>query len=260
MDNQQYLLNNHYNFNSAYNTNNGGLTPFSNNLNNNNQQNNAPPVEVYQYPNSSDFPQYNQTTNSNQPQIDYSKYDNLNQLNHRGISQGNDNTFYITRRCCTCVRWFPFIYITLSLSFCLSLLLDITVGTVIFSIFGLFLASLGMLMLCKSYHSVYFILNPNNIKVTLVAWCGRKSIIYESGQINQVIFNSTLTKSDKGKNFYNYEIIINQNIPGKDHELSLFDDGSKNPLYTEEEIGFFNYIVNHHIQSKLNNQNNQIIN
>ena len=47
------------------------------------------------------------------------------------------------------------------------------------------MSCLGMIGLCTIYHSVYFVLNPNNIKVILIAWCGRKSLVYGRGQITQ---------------------------------------------------------------------------
>ena len=258
MDTKQYLLNNNYSKSNDYNINNGGLNPAPIDIKTNNPQNNIPPEEIYQYPNSSDFPQYNQIVDSNKPQIDYSKYTNLNQLNHRGIIQKNENTFYIPERCCSCGRWFPVIYFTFGFSFCFILLLEITVGTVIFALFGLFFASLGLVMLCKAYHSFYFVLNSDNIKLICVARCGRKSIVYRSGQITQVIFTSSLSLDTKGKNIYKYELKIQQNIPGEDSEFIVFGESSGDLLYTEEEIGFFNYIMNHHIQSKLNNNINNM--
>ena len=53
------------------------------------------PKNIYpledQYPNPSDFPQYNKITNSNQPSDFF-------ELNHKGITQINENTFYIKRK------------------------------------------------------------------------------------------------------------------------------------------------------------------
>ena len=68
------------------------------------------------------------------------------------------------------------------------------------------MSCLGMIGLCTIYHSVYFVLNPNNIKVILIAWCGRKSLVYERGQITQIIFNSSSDSDDRGKNYYVYEL------------------------------------------------------
>ena len=102
MESQQPLINNPNNAN--YPQNNQFQNPqivnpapyYPNNNNyyqqsnqNNLPQNNSVPQEVLQYPNSSDFPNYNPVTNENQTQIDYSKYTNINQLNHRGIKQSN---------------------------------------------------------------------------------------------------------------------------------------------------------------------------
>ena len=118
MDSQQPLINinNNNNFpsNNQYpnaqeiNPSPAPIPYYPNNNNNyypqNNNQNNPTPQEVLQYPNSADFPQYNQITNTNQPQVDYSKYTNINQLNHRGIKQTDNNTFKVAKRCCSCDR------------------------------------------------------------------------------------------------------------------------------------------------------------
>lgn len=213
------------------------------------------PQEVYQYPNSADFPQYNQITNTSQPSVDYSKYTHINQLNHRGIKQTN-NTFKVSKRCCSCDRWFPIIYFTFSLSFAsIVFWAEVNVKTVIFAIVGFIFAGLGLLMLCKSYHKAYITLNPTNIKVTEAAWCGWKSTLYGSGQIDEILFNSSKDIGPKGEDVYKYDITIYQNIPGQNPKYVLFADRYKKILYTDEEIGYFNYVMNHHIQTNLNMRN-----
>ena len=270
MDTQQPLINtnypnNNYNFNNTpqnnqYQYQNTQRTnpapvpvPYYQNTNINTQKN-ATPQEVYQYPNSADFPQYNQIENTNQPQVDYSKYTHINQLNHRGIKQTN-NTFKVSKRCCSMERWFPMIYFSFSLLLASVVFwTEVNFKTVIISIFGFFFASLGLIMLCKFYYTVYITLNPTNIKVTETGWCGWKSTFYGSGQITEIHFNSAISPGVKGEE-YVYQLFIYQNIPGKEPEFVLFADRYKKVLYTEEEIGYFNYVVNHHIQTNLGMQN-----
>ena len=176
-------------------------------------------------------------------------------MNHRGIIQTNNNTFKVTKRCCSCDKWFPIIYFSFSCLFASVVFwTEVNPGTIIFSILGFIFAILGLLMLCKSYHTAYFILNPNNIKVTEVAWCGRKSTIYGRGEINEIYFNSALSPGNKGEDIHIYEIRIVPSNPGKPNYL-VFADKYKNTLYTEEEIGYFNYVMNHHIQTNMNMQN-----
>ena len=58
------------------------------------QMENNQPSNILQYQNSSDFPRYENKIN--QTQIDYSKYNNINQLSHLGIKQANSNKFYVS--------------------------------------------------------------------------------------------------------------------------------------------------------------------
>ena len=131
----------------------------------------------------------------------------------------------------------------------------VKIGTLIISIIGCILAAFGVLMLIKSYHAVFFILNPNLIKVLEKAWCGGKLTVYERGQITEIHFNSSINPGDNGEDLYIYEIKILQNIPGKGPEYVVFTGRYKKILYTEEEIGYFNYVMNHHIQTNMNMQN-----
>ena len=125
--------------------------------------------------------------------------------------------------------------------------------TVLTSIVGFIFVGCGILMLCRSYHSVTFVLEPKSIKVTESAWCGRKTNVFGSGQITQILFKSEyMTVNDKP--YYSYKIIIFQNIPGSVAENHIFGIGYKSVLYTDEEMGYFNYVMNHHIQTNMNIQ------
>ena len=264
MDSQQPLINipNNTNYPQSNQLQNPKIvnpTPYYPNNNyyqqsnqNNPPQNNPLPQEILQYPNSSDFPNYNPVINEkSNTQIDYSKYTNINQLNYRGIKQSN-NSFYVTKRCCE--KLFPIIYFTFSLGFAgLVFYTEVNVITVLTSIVGFIFAGCGILMLCRSYHSVTFVLEPKSIKVTESAWCGRKTTVFGSGQITQILFNSEY-KIMNGKPFHSYKITIFQNIPGEVPENNIFGSGYKNVLYTEEEMGYFNYVMNHHIQTNMNIQ------
>lgn len=274
---QQPLINNGY-YNNQVNEYPSqqeiNTTPYSDNNNNNppppneylaqpiNTQNNYPappnrgnayPSEVLQYPNSSDFPQYNNNAignKTNQPQIDYSKYNNITQLHHRGIKQVDANTFYISKRCCQ--KIFPIFYFLFSVCFTTVIFwTEVKVGTIVCTVLGGIFTILGILMLCKAYYGYYFQINPNNIRVTEIAWCGRKTTIFAAGQITSIDFQVERGRNHRGKTFYSYSISIYQNIPGLPEKNVIFSDGHQTRLFTEEEIGFFNYIMNHHIQTNL---------
>ena len=270
MEVQQPLINNpipNYNYNNYPQNNvnpypypqqiNTSPTPLPYSSNNNQNPNQNIPIEVLQYPNCSDFPEYNKVTNPDKPKIDYSKYTNINQLNHRGIIQTDSNTFYLTKKCCS--KLFPILFSSFSLF--LSTVIfwtEVSTATICLCVVGGIFVILGILMLCRSYISVYFILGPNNIKVVQKAWCGSKTTIYNSGQITKIIFALSM-ESFKNSPFMSYHVTIYQNIPGYPPEFMIFANGNKTPLYTEEEIGYFNYVVNNHIKKNMSMNNmNQV--
>ena len=216
------------------------------------------PKNIYpledQCPNPSDFPQYNKITNSNQPSDFF-------ELNHKGITQINENTFYIKRKC-SCHRFsqclplfFAFIFIIVIVA------ITTTKGPfyLIFLISGItfiFTILIFIFFICKIHkNSVKFELNENNIKVTLTSCCcNKKEIIYMKGEITEIKFNLRIDwayKSDESTYYY-YEIKIIQNIPGKEPEFSVFNEADTTRLFTNEEIDYFKRITNHHIQNYLN--------
>ena len=215
---------------------------------------NPKPVEVLQYPNSSDFPQFNKISNtSNQVQIDYSKYTNINQLNHKGIRQKNQNTFYVTEKCC-CNKTFPIVFFLLSVSYSSACIFSgINIKTIIGFCFGTLLIMGGVLMLCKSYHTVYFKLEDNCLKIREVAWCGWKTTFYYPGQLTQIEFTSENELDLKGRQIYIYKIRIYHNMLDQISPLIYYHNYHKKRLFTDEEIGYFNYIMNKYIQTKMRN-------
>ena len=69
------------------------------------------------------------------------------------------------------------------------------------------------------------------------------------------MLNLTMNSLAKKGPCHTYSIKIRQNIPGKIDEFTVFYSSYKYVLYTEEEIGYFNYVINRHIQSNMTMQN-----
>ena len=209
-----------------------------------------------QYQNSSNFPQYDNNLEKNginQQEIDYSKYNNINQLPHRGIKQVDDNTFFVSSKCCD--KIFPIIWILISLliSSVVFWTKEIKAITMTISIFGGASTLIGFVMLFRWYHGYYFQTNPNNITLKEAAWCCKKSTIYLAGHISSINFDVKNNINKKGKLWYSYSVTINQNIRFPQEQV-IFLGADYSHLYTEEEIGFFNYIMNSHIRKNLKNQ------
>ena len=240
MDTQDYILNsNNYQKNDYNNADYIGI-----NTDVDNSQNIYPLPELNQNSNSSNFPQ---------PQIDYSNYHNLNELNHRGIQQINENTFYIRKQynCLDLVCFFSILTI-LIIIFSLIFIFD---GISLIGFISLIITVVVtfLLSLCADHNCIKFELNQYNIKVTKTNCCSNKEeIIYTSGQIIEIKFKKkTFINRVKNKYHYSYEIKIIQNIPGKEPELTVYNVSDKRNLFTNEEIKYFNYITNHHIQNNI---------
>ena len=183
------------------------------------------------------------------PQIDYSKISNLNQINHMHIYQISDNMFKIKRNCYTFLKIVPIIGICISLI--MSIILFI-VGGEAFTIFGaVFIVILigHVILAFFNYYEINFILGENNITVEKQAIFRKKTINYISGQIQNV--QLTCQFSQECEQLYRYKIDFTLNNNGTTSHVSYFKEACDSQIYTLEEIGYFNYVMNKHIQTKM---------
>ena len=65
--------------------------------------------------------------------------------------------------------------------------------------------------------------------------------------VKQQNFFALSVESSKNGHFMYYYGTMYQNIPGYPPEFVVFSSGNKMPLYIEEEIEYFNFVVNSHI-------------
>ena len=86
---------------------------------------------------------------------------------------------------------------------------------------------------------------------------GWRTKIYGPGQITNIDFSYNGSNEVGNQSSYDYSIAIYQNIPNLPEKNVVFSSGGDKQLYTTEEIGYFNYIMNHHIQTNMNIQNAQ---
>ena len=187
-----------------------------------------------------------------QPRIDFSKYTNINQLNHRHINQIDNNTFNIKKDCC------DKIYIILPLFACsLGTISALTLGILIISTFLIIIGIIFFLltfflffyMLRNSIDSINFILGPNDITVEQIGCCKKIITKYEPGQLINIKLISHFNYNC-GNNYISY-ISFKAYIDGIPLEINYFTETKSSQIYTPEEIGYFNYVINHHIQTKM---------
>ena len=180
--------------------------------------------------------------------IDFSKYTNINQLNHRRINQIDSNTFNISKTCDdeTCNACICFVCI---IAFIIVLILGIINDNILLTIFGAIMILIGIcaiVELCCNLKSVTFILGPNDITVEEMG-CDKKVTKFYAGQLSKVEITCQLAKNDCVK--YSYKILFKMRNNAKDK--NILEITGNNEVYTPEEIGYFNYVMNHHIQTKM---------
>ena len=112
-------------------------------------------------------------------------------------------------------------------------------------IFAMFPIGISILFCIFTVISTHFILGPDNITVKTYKMFRSQTHIFNSGELTRVEFKQKLIHTSKGYRF-NYDIVF---VPIK---------GEPEPVYqmtttrvTFEEIGYFLYIFNKHIQTKM---------
>ena len=211
-------------------------------------------VQIMQpgYPNQqvSPYNGYPQTPMPN-PQIDYSLIASINQLQHQSIYQEENNTLFITLG--TCYKVFPFIFLILGLGMIpVGFLLVKNNNKYIVIALGAIFFLGSIIMMCRGYHSVYFFLGVNDLTVTKKSLCGRNTTIYGPGELISIeLSHYTTHKSGRKlktrKTMHNYQLDI---VTTSGNER-VFKVAQNKVLFTYEEIGYFNYVLNSHIQTRM---------
>ena len=225
-------------------------------------QNTIPPQPVYPttqgvinpipqiIPQNNYYPQNTGIIIQNQPvyKDEYKNYANIRQINHKGIYQTDENTFYISTGCC--FKLFPYIFTCVGL-FLMSLpITNIGEGNMyIAAIIGIIFFVAGISLFCVMYNNIYFIMGPNTLTVMKKATCRKKATIYNPGEIQRVEFNYEYSYrgSDEGY-MHRYNLII---VPTNGKIEHIFNIGSSSRVFTTEEIDYFLYYINTHIQTKM---------
>ena len=103
------------------------------------------------------------------------------------------------------------------------------------------------IVLCRINYTTFFILGPNNLTIIQKATCNRKYRTYNQGELERMDFTHSTERRRKNV-LYNYTLNIVRKNGTIDPILKL---GNNVPLFTDDEIEFFLYTVNTHIQTKM---------
>ena len=258
MDVQTFLPENKYNPESEQYPSKEQIYSTPNSFSNQNN-NNAPiyfkpnDMEPAQLPTQSQsqvivYPQY--APGLIQPrQLDFSQYSNINQIYHRRINQINNNTFNITKSINEkVIKIFPVIFwIIIGIVFLSIWASSDELPFLIVGILGFLMAIFFLIILILFQHSINFILGKNNITVEELYYCRKKITSYIPGQLSKVELTCIISNCNTK---YNYSINFKSTRAYGDK--AYFEESSNcGRTYTDEEIGYFNYVINRHIETNM---------
>ena len=173
------------------------------------------------------------------PQNQYHKPYNL--IEHKGIIQTEPDTFHITRdsgKNCS-----PIFFLLIGI-------IDTVISiprlpnSMIPLAFGICFIFVGLMLSCISNQSAYINLYPNSISIIKKKSCSRKTLVYNLEELERIDFTHQREDNEKNNYFLN---IVRKN--GNSENILHFISYS-GTLFTADEIEYFLYTVNTHIQTK----------
>jgi len=183
--------------------------------------------------------------------IDFQHITNVNQIAHINMVQPDVGSLYISLGCC--IKIFPIIFLILGLGIIpLFVVVKGNNGYICSAIGALFVIA-SIVMMIKGYHTVFFLMGANDLTITKKALCRTETTVYGPGELLSIelshdITHRTSRKSRRMRKIHNYQL----DIVTSDNSVSqVFRVGQSSPMFTPEEIDYFNYVINFHIQTKM---------
>ena len=93
-------------------------------------------------------------------------------------------------------------------------------------------------------------MGPNNLTVKNKACCSNKVNVYNPGQLLRVdfIYDLGINIVANRRNLHNYILNI---VLSNGQVINVFTTSSNTPKFTFEEISYFLYFINNHIQNNM---------
>ena len=180
----------------------------------------------------------------------YKNYNNISQIRHRGIKQPDENTFYISSSCCYII--FPLMFCGVGIFLMTFPITKIGEGKDIPCVIaGVIFFIIGIYLFCSTNNSVYFIMGPNTLTIMKKGYCRKKTRTYNPGELQRIAFDYHYEYRGSGKSGgykHIYSIIV---YPTRESVDNAYSDSGRSPLFTAEEIDYFLYHINTHIQTKM---------
>jgi hypothetical protein len=119
-------------------------------------------------------------------------------------------------------------------------------------IIGFAFCAVGIGTSLTIYHRIYFIIGENSLKVVKKAICGSKTKVSNKGELERIdfLYKYGLETDSEGEKSYvhRYNLIISET---KQKRYTILSKGSGYQFFTPEEIDYFLYFINNHIQTKM---------
>lgn len=183
---------------------------------------------------------------------DYSLYANLG-IEFKLIKPINGHTFYISVPKCQIIA-------SLILAFFLAIFSVLCLTEILkpkddyHYALGLFLGIADIIIFIVVpflYKSIKFTLGENDITIEKQR-CLMKSVTnYKPGQLINLKISTEILRECGSNAIYKYEIFLTLNENGASSPICQFSDSARKPIYTAEEIMYFNDIMFYHIRSRM---------
>jgi hypothetical protein len=122
------------------------------------------------------------------------------------------------------------------------------------AICGVIFFAIGIYLFFKLNNSVIFVMGPNTLTVIEKATCRKKTRIYNPGELQRIaldyryIYRHSEGSGGTGGYMHEYSLIVFRTTEGA---ANIFSVSSSSPEFTSEEIDYFLYYINTHIQTKM---------
>ena len=113
-------------------------------------------------------------------------------------------------------------------------------------IFGLFITAVSMIFCYAGYHSMFIVLGSNNLNVIHKSICLKDITTYKPWELERIDFTYSAVEGNKTSHIYDLKVVKKNG-----NTESILYLNSKSIRFTQDEMEYFVYTVNTHIQTKM---------
>ena len=113
-------------------------------------------------------------------------------------------------------------------------------------IFGLFITAVSMIFCYAGYHSMFIVLGSNNLNVIHKSICLKDITTYKPWELERIDFTYSAVEGNKTSHIYDLKVVKKNG-----NTESILYLNSKSIRFTQDEMEYFLYTVNTHIQTKM---------